>query len=318
VKTDNVDVRRLLRSLLAYLRGEPKVRSVVRAPTVAEEEDRRLHRESDRLRGPRHLRLRATSAKPTGAAGRFAGQIDAIEKSQAVIEFNMDGTIRTANANFLAALGYSLGEITGKHHRGDVGTRPRRISRVLERPQSRQVSGRRIQADRQGWQGNLDSGLLRSDPRSECKAVQGGEIREPAPPLRSLRMKSEKVRGMMEQVAAGAVELNASIREISDAMLKSKDTANDAVLRVAKADERAKWLSSAAEAISDIVQIIGDITGQINLLALNATMEPARAKPIGDLPWWHPRSRIWPIRRSKPPTRSPKKSDRSTASLEIF
>ena len=66
---------------------------------------------------------------------------------------------------------------------------------------------------------------------------------------------------------------NASVREISDAMLKSKDTANDAVLRVAKADEQAKRLSSAAEAISGIVQIIGDITGQINLLALNATIE---------------------------------------------
>ncbi len=45
------------------------------------------------------------------------GQIDAIHKSQAVIEFNMDGTIRVANDNFLATLGYSLGEIQGKPHR---------------------------------------------------------------------------------------------------------------------------------------------------------------------------------------------------------
>ncbi|WP_163220393.1 PAS domain S-box protein, partial [Citrobacter freundii] len=34
----------------------------------------------------------------------------------AVIEFNMDGTIITANKNFLDALGYSLEEIKGKHH----------------------------------------------------------------------------------------------------------------------------------------------------------------------------------------------------------
>jgi methyl-accepting chemotaxis protein len=33
-----------------------------------------------------------------------------------VIEFGMDGTILTANNNFLKALGYSLGEIQGKHH----------------------------------------------------------------------------------------------------------------------------------------------------------------------------------------------------------
>ena len=33
-----------------------------------------------------------------------------------MIEFNLDGTILTANDNFLQALGYSLSEITGRHH----------------------------------------------------------------------------------------------------------------------------------------------------------------------------------------------------------
>ncbi len=44
------------------------------------------------------------------------GQIDAIGKSQAVIEFKPDGTILTANGNFLGALGYRLEEIQGRHH----------------------------------------------------------------------------------------------------------------------------------------------------------------------------------------------------------
>ena len=48
-KTDHVDVERLLRSLMAYLREEPKVWSVVRVPSVAEEDDRRLNRERGRL-----------------------------------------------------------------------------------------------------------------------------------------------------------------------------------------------------------------------------------------------------------------------------
>jgi transposase len=48
-KTDQIDAERLLRSLMAYLRGEPKVWSVVRVPSVAEEDARRLHRERDRL-----------------------------------------------------------------------------------------------------------------------------------------------------------------------------------------------------------------------------------------------------------------------------
>ncbi len=46
----------------------------------------------------------------------FQGQVNAASKSQAVIEFAMDGTIVTANENFLNALGYRLDEIKGNHH----------------------------------------------------------------------------------------------------------------------------------------------------------------------------------------------------------
>jgi methyl-accepting chemotaxis protein len=45
------------------------------------------------------------------------GKIAAISKAQAVIEFSLDGTIITANENFLKTLGYSLADIQGKHHR---------------------------------------------------------------------------------------------------------------------------------------------------------------------------------------------------------
>src|SRR5262249_56455702 len=53
-KTDHIDVAQLLRSLMAYLRGEPKVWSVVRVPSIAEEDDRRLHRERSRLLNERN------------------------------------------------------------------------------------------------------------------------------------------------------------------------------------------------------------------------------------------------------------------------
>ena len=49
-------------------------------------------------------------------AADSAGQIAAISKSQAVIEFAMDGTILFANDNFLNAMGYSLDEVRGRHH----------------------------------------------------------------------------------------------------------------------------------------------------------------------------------------------------------
>jgi len=50
-------------------------------------------------------------------SAEFEGKINAVNKAQAAIEFNLDGTVLTANDNFLNCLGYSLGEIKGQHHR---------------------------------------------------------------------------------------------------------------------------------------------------------------------------------------------------------
>ncbi len=44
------------------------------------------------------------------------GKQDAIDRAQAVIEFALDGTILTANDNFLKTMGYSLDDIKGRHH----------------------------------------------------------------------------------------------------------------------------------------------------------------------------------------------------------
>ena len=46
----------------------------------------------------------------------YAGQVAAINRSQAVIEFDLEGTIITANQNFLTTMGYSLDEVKGRHH----------------------------------------------------------------------------------------------------------------------------------------------------------------------------------------------------------
>jgi methyl-accepting chemotaxis protein len=47
----------------------------------------------------------------------FEGKVNAIGRAQAVIEFDLHGNILDANENFLAAVGYSLEEVRGKHHR---------------------------------------------------------------------------------------------------------------------------------------------------------------------------------------------------------
>jgi methyl-accepting chemotaxis protein len=59
-------------------------------------------------------RMQATSE---GRLADLEGKMEAIGRSQAVIEFNLDGTIIGANQNFLETMGYSLEEIRGAHHR---------------------------------------------------------------------------------------------------------------------------------------------------------------------------------------------------------
>jgi methyl-accepting chemotaxis protein len=49
-------------------------------------------------------------------AADYEGQINAVSKAQAVIEFDLSGKVLTANDNFCNALGYSLGEIKDQHH----------------------------------------------------------------------------------------------------------------------------------------------------------------------------------------------------------
>ena len=59
------------------------------------------------------------SRRPAAADARLAdieGKFAAVMRSQAVIEFNLDGTVIVANDNFLRALGYGPGEIVGQHH----------------------------------------------------------------------------------------------------------------------------------------------------------------------------------------------------------
>jgi methyl-accepting chemotaxis protein len=47
----------------------------------------------------------------------YEGKVRAIDRAQAVIEFELDGTVITANENFLRIFDYTLDEVTGKHHR---------------------------------------------------------------------------------------------------------------------------------------------------------------------------------------------------------
>ncbi|GGI32457.1 methyl-accepting chemotaxis protein [Bradyrhizobium guangdongense] len=214
----------------------------------------------------------------------LAGQIAAIDKAQAVIEFNMDGTIITANPNFLGALGYSLDEIRGRHHSMFVepserdGAAYREFWAALNRGEYQAAEYKRI------GKGGKEVYIQASyNPILDLNGKPFKVVKYATDTTRQVlvRMGNERVRGMMESVAAGSEELNASVREIAEAMTKSRETAIGAVEQVASADAQAQRLTDAAQAMSGIVEMINNITGQINLLALNATIESARAGEAG-------------------------------------
>ena len=214
----------------------------------------------------------------------LSGQIAAIGKSQAVIEFNMDGSILNANDNFLRTLGYSLTEIKGRRHSMFVESAERDSAAyrefwaALNRGEYQALEYKRIgKGGKEVWIQASYNPILDMNGKPFKVVKYATDITQQV----VARMKNEHVRGMMDSVASGAEELNASVREISEAMTKSKDTALDAVGRVEAADREAQRLSAAADSMSGIVELIGSITGQINLLALNATIESARAGEAG-------------------------------------
>ncbi len=212
------------------------------------------------------------------------GQIAAIRKSQAVIEFNMDGTIRTANQNFLDAMGYTLGEVQGKHHSMFVEPAERdapayrEFWEKLNRGQYQAAEYKRIaKGGREIWiQASYNPILdLNGKPFKVVKYATDVTMQA------VLRRKAENARELIEQVAAGSEEMSASICEISATMTKSKANAAEATGRIDAADQQSQKLNDAAQAMGGIVELIGNITGQINLLALNATIESARAGEAG-------------------------------------
>jgi len=92
---------------------------------------------------------------------------------------------------------------------------------------------------------------------------------------------SEEASQNMQSVASATEELSASVDEIGKRVRESNRIAEAAVLQAEQTDGRIGKLSRAAQQIGDVVKLITAIAEQTNLLALNATIEAARAGEAG-------------------------------------
>ena len=214
----------------------------------------------------------------------FEGQIGAIEKSQAVIHFEPNGRILYANSNFLNAMGYTLAEVKGQHHKMFVESeygkstvyqdfwdklqRGEFISTVFKRVR-KNGSDIWIQASYNpifDASGKVYKVVKYASDMSEL--MQAGTI-------------AEESSANVQNVAAAVEEMTASIGEISKNMQMSRDAALAIVNDSSQSNIAAEQLTSSMKAMENVVQLINGIAGQVNLLALNATIEAARAGDAG-------------------------------------
>jgi PAS domain S-box len=242
-----------------------------------------------------------------------AGLVAAIDKSNAVIEFDLSGTILTANANFLAALGYALDEIVGRHHSIFVpeaersasayrdfwdglkgGTfqsgRYRRIGKggrvvVIQATYNPIVdaAGRPFKVVKFATDVTEQAALL--DSLGRIISTNFAEIDEAIDrTVRETRSSTEAARsasGGVQAIAAASEELATSVEEISSSMERSRQATDLAGEKVVRAADLTRRLSETTVSMARILELIQEIAAQINLLALNATIESARAGEAG-------------------------------------
>ena len=92
---------------------------------------------------------------------------------------------------------------------------------------------------------------------------------------------SEEASTNVQSVASATEEMSSSVNEIGRQVQASARMAREAVDQARTTNDRVAELSTAANRIGDVVELINTIAGQTNLLALNATIEAARAGEAG-------------------------------------
>lgn len=191
-------------------------------------------------------------------AADSAGQLAAIDKSQAVIEFGMDGRILSANDNFLAATGYSLDDVRGQHHS------------LFVEPEHRGSAEYRQFWEKLG-RGEYDAGQYR-------RLGKGGRevwIQASYNPILDLNGKPFKVVKYATDITAQVHENQAMQRAVAqtrEVVAAAKE--GDLTRRVSTADKNGP-IAELCEGVNSLVEAMAAIIGQIkfaaDIIAVGAT-----------------------------------------------